>query len=79
MIVELNEAKVWSSEVARGGLEIRVLTGTVWVTQEGDLEDHVVAAGGSFVADRSGRLGIQAFAHADVAVEPTHRLRAAAA
>jgi DUF2917 family protein len=83
MIVELNEAKAWSAQVPRAGVEIRVLTGTVWVTQEGDAEDHVLSAGGTFVADRAGRVGIQAFTHADVAVEVPNRhpapLHAAAA
>jgi hypothetical protein len=74
MIVELNEAKAWSSEVTREGLEIRVLTGKVWITQEGDGEDHVVEALGRFVTDRTGRVGIQALTPAQVAVQAPHHV-----
>lgn len=83
MILELDEAKAWSTEVRRAGLEIRVLSGRAWVTQEGDGEDHVVEAPGAFVTDRAGRVGIQALTRARIAVEaPQHAhapLHAAAA
>jgi hypothetical protein len=72
MILELDETKAWSGEVKRAGLEIRVLSGRAWVTQEGDGEDHVVEASGAFVTDRKGRVGIQALTSARVAVEVPH-------
>lgn len=76
MILELDEAKAWSTEAKRAGLEIRVLSGRAWVTQEGDGSDHVVEASGAFVTDRAGRVGIQALTRARVAVEVAHRAHA---
>lgn len=68
MIVELNEAEAWSTEVEGAGLELRVMSGTAWVTQEGDGEDHVVRASGVFITDRGGRVAIQALTPVRVAV-----------
>jgi hypothetical protein len=48
------------------GLVIRVRKGTLWVTQAHDSEDHVVDAGGRFVADRDGRIVISAFDRGEV-------------
>lgn len=78
MIVELNEAKAWSSEVAQEGLEIKVLSGTIWLTQEGDGEDRILGPAAAFVTDRSGRVAIQSLTRARVEVAAAHRLHAAA-
>ena len=80
MIVELNEAKAWSAE-ATSDLEIRVLSGTVWVTQEADPVDHILAGDEVFVARRHGRVAMQSLTPARVEVasaaphhhEPTAR------
>jgi hypothetical protein len=37
-----------------GGRTIRCVSGSVWLTMEGDLRDVVLAAGESFVVDRDG-------------------------
>lgn len=79
MIVELNEAKAWSSEVLEGSLEIKVLAGTIWLTQENDGEDRILGPSGSFVTDRAGRVAIQSLTRARVEVAAAHQLRAAAA
>lgn len=68
MILELSESEAWSTEVEGAGLELRVLSGTAWVTQEGDGDDHVVRAPGVFVTDRGGRVAIQALSPVRVAV-----------
>ena len=36
------------------GSELLVLTGCIWITQDGDASDYVVAAGRSFRIERSG-------------------------
>lgn len=36
------------------GRAVAVFSGTVWVTQEGDLADHVLGAGEVFTLDRGG-------------------------
>jgi Protein of unknown function (DUF2917) len=68
MIFELNEARTWSAQVAGAGMEVRVLAGTVWVTQEKDPEDHIVQASGVFVTDRPGRVAIQSLTPARLEV-----------
>jgi hypothetical protein len=51
------------------GLVVRVREGALWITQAGDADDHLVRAGERFVADRSGRLVISAFARGEVELE----------
>jgi Protein of unknown function (DUF2917) len=36
------------------GLEVRCLLGNLWITEEGDGEDRIIANGESFVLDRPG-------------------------
>lgn len=68
MIVELNESKTWSAQVERAGMEVRVLAGTVWVTQEKDPEDHILQASGVFVTHQAGRVAIQSLTPARLEV-----------
>ena len=42
------------------GTTIRVRRGQVWVTQDGDLADHVLDAGTSWAIERNGRTIVQA-------------------
>lgn len=72
MIVELNEAGTWSAEVAEAGMQIRVLAGSVWVTQESDPEDHVLEAAGVFSTGRAGRVAIQSLSRARLEVTGAH-------
>jgi hypothetical protein len=44
------------------GVRIQARTGTVWVTEEGDLKDHIIGAGDAFVISRRGRTLVQALA-----------------
>jgi hypothetical protein len=64
MIVTLSEAEAWSTMVGAEGILVRVIAGEVWLTREGDPEDHVVAAPGVFRSERRGRLAVQALAPA---------------
>ena len=73
----LAAAEAWSTDVHHHAVEIHVLAGTVWVTQESDPVDHVLEAPAVFTTDHSGRIALQALTAADVAVEPHARLAAA--
>ena len=42
------------------GTTIRVKRGQVWVTQDGDLADHVLDAGATWAVERNGRTILQA-------------------
>jgi hypothetical protein len=55
------------------GLAVQARSGMLWITQEGDQDDHLVAAGERFVADRYGTLVISAFERSEVELEwPSH-------
>ncbi|HYF21362.1 MAG TPA: DUF2917 domain-containing protein [Ramlibacter sp.] len=42
------------------GVQVRCVSGSVWVTQDGDTRDVLLAAGESFTGDRRGRLLVHA-------------------
>ncbi len=65
----LATSEVWSFEVPHAGLALRVLAGTVWLTQEADREDHVLEGPATFVADRRGRLAVEAITAAVVELD----------
>lgn len=59
------------------GQAVAVFSGEVWLTQEGDPEDHVLAAGEVFELDRSGLTVLHAFEDSTLAiVDPHPRLAA---
>lgn len=42
------------------GVEIRVTEGCLWLTQERDVQDHIVKTGGTFRIDRRGTVVLTA-------------------
>jgi hypothetical protein len=50
------------------GARIRVLSGELWITQQGDWRDPVIPAGGEFAIDRDGLTLLHAFRHSMVDV-----------
>ncbi len=70
--LELNESKTWSGAAGRDGIQVRVSAGTVWVTQESDPEDHVLAAPCVFDSRPGGRVVVYALTPASVEVLPEH-------
>jgi hypothetical protein len=68
MDLALGENKTWSTRVRGPSVEVSCLSGTVWVTCEGDPEDHVLSEGVTFVTSRKGRLAMMAFRPARVRV-----------
>lgn len=51
------------------GHVLRCISGTLWVTQEGDARDHVLNAGEEFVIETPGVVVVQAFTPALVEFE----------
>jgi DUF2917 family protein len=51
------------------GTRIVARLGTVWVTEEGDVNDHIVGTGESLVVRRGGRTLLQALQPACVALQ----------
>lgn len=52
------------SVIAERGTEVRVDQGLVWITQEGDGEDHIAAAGTRFCSGYDGRIVMTALSGA---------------
>jgi len=61
--VSLAAGEVLSLDDAEGIL-IHARIGTVWVTEEDDVEDHIVGPGDALVIDKPGRTVVQALAPA---------------
>jgi len=55
---------------AHAGERVACLRGMVWLTQENDVMDRVIAAGESFVCDRAGVVLVNALAHDAVVEHP---------
>jgi hypothetical protein len=53
-----------------GGLMLRVLEGTLWITEERDTTDIVLEAGQSFVVKRRGQTLVSALKNARIAIVP---------
>ncbi len=66
---DLAAGKAWSAP-APHGVAVRCERGTVWVTVEGDPEDHIVVAPGTFATHAHGRVAALALEPAHLAVEP---------
>jgi len=65
--LELNEGEAWSAEAPRHGLVVRCERGSVWVTVEGDGQDHFLVAGETFASSTRGRVAMMALSAATVA------------
>jgi hypothetical protein len=50
------------------GILIHARDGTVWITEENDLEDHIVGPGCALVIDKPGRTVVQAIAPARISI-----------
>jgi hypothetical protein len=61
--VTLPKFKIWSIEGNRRGDVINCLSGSLWVTQEGDLKDYVLESGKSFWVTKPGSVVVQALDH----------------
>ncbi len=68
--IVLEENETWSFEVGGPRVEIVCLSGEVWVTLEGDPEDHVLAAGATLSTGRKGRLAMMGLRPARVGLRP---------
>ena len=79
MTLELSEAQAWSAVVGRAGLVVRVRSGSIWLTREGDPEDHLLGVGQVLESGRRGRLAVLALTPARLEIaEPAsvHPVRA---
>jgi quercetin dioxygenase-like cupin family protein len=66
-VIALEPGQVLTLDDA-AGTRIRARSGTVWVTEENDREDHIVRAGDARTVARGGRTVIQALESSWVAL-----------
>jgi hypothetical protein len=59
-VITLSKNKMWSLEGDRRGDVISCMSGTLWVTQEGDLKDYIVESGRNFWVTKPGTVVVQA-------------------
>jgi Protein of unknown function (DUF2917) len=62
--ISLAEHKLWSIEGDRRGDVISCLSGTLWITQQVDLNDYMLEAGKSFWVTKPGAVVVQALDNA---------------
>jgi Protein of unknown function (DUF2917) len=68
-VIRLSKRDVLSLR-GRPGARIESRSGSVWVTQDGDLRDVVLSAGEAHVLDREGPVLVQALDAAQVLLQP---------
>lgn len=71
--VMLNANKILKTQGKSDRKTITCLQGKIWVTQEGDLADHVLSAGDEMITRKGGVVLIQALGNASIKVEPSRR------
>jgi hypothetical protein len=62
--IMLPKHKLWSIEGDRRGDVISCSSGTLWITQEGDLKDYILYAGKDFWVTKPGAVVVQALDNA---------------
>lgn len=69
----LAEGEAWSTQSPRAGLVLRCDAGRLWVTVEGDPDDHILLAPDTFTVPTRGRVAVLALAASSVEItEPPH-------
>jgi quercetin dioxygenase-like cupin family protein len=71
--VTMNANKILKTHINRNRKTITCLQGKIWVTQEGDLADHVLSAGDEMVTRKDGVVLIQAMGNAAIKIEPSYK------
>jgi hypothetical protein len=62
--ISLASHKLWSVEGDRRGDVISCLSGSLWITQQGDLKDYILEAGKNFWVTKPGTIVVQALGNA---------------
>ena len=70
-LLALTRGDTLTLDDSRGAL-VRVLAGELWITQDGDPNDHFAAAGAPFRISRGGATVVQALDEARFVVEAPH-------
>jgi hypothetical protein len=66
----LARGALWSHRMRSSGLTLTCQEGGVWLTREGDVEDHVLSAGDTLRLDTPGLVVVQALSSARFELSP---------
>ena len=67
--LDLPKGRAWSAPAPRGGLDVECESGALWITVEGDPEDHVVKAPDHFSTAAHRRVAALALESSHLAVK----------
>ena len=67
--LSLSKGSVLRLEGICKGAKVRCFSGALWVTQEGDFEDHFLDPGEKFVINRGGLVAVQVLEDARIGLE----------
>lgn len=68
--LELAEGEAWSTQSPRAGLAVRCESGKLWLTVEGDPEDHILLAPDVFTVPTRGRVAVLALSPSSIEITP---------
>lgn len=68
--LELRAGQLWVADGNNCWRAIMCREGVVWITQNGDLQDHLIKAGEMFLISRPGKVIVQACVNAQIEVTP---------
>lgn len=84
--ISLAKHKIWNIEGDRRGDVISCLSGVLWITQDGDMQDYILEPGGNYWVTNRGSVIVQALkdaqfkyslneldSHIETNIQPTRR------
>jgi hypothetical protein len=69
-VVELWAGQLWQADGNNCWRAIMCQEGVIWITQNGDVQDHVITAGEMFLVSQPGKVIVQALDSALIEVTP---------
>ena len=69
-VVELRAGQLWRADGNNCWRAIMCREGVIWITQNGDVQDHVITAGEMFLVSQPGKVIVQALIDARMEVTP---------
>jgi hypothetical protein len=68
--VELRAGKFWRADGDSRWRAILCLEGIIWITQDGDVQDHVITTGEMFLVSQPGKVIMQALVDSRIEITP---------
>ena len=68
--IELARGKLWRAVGNNRWRAILCMDGVIWITQDGDLRDHLISAGEMFLVSQAGEVLVQGLTDARLQITP---------